>query len=159
MASQAFTLFHVVISLIGIVAGLVVVGGLLSANRMPVLTAVFLVFTALTSITGFLFHDAHVTPGQIVGAISLVLLAIAAVGYYLFHLEGIWRVAYAATAIASLYFNFFVLVVQSFLKVPQFHALAPKGSEPPFAITQGVVLLFFVLLGVVSVMRFRPRPT
>jgi hypothetical protein len=156
MGSPAFTLFHVVISFIGIVSGLIVLGGLISANRMPILTTIFLLFTALTTITGYFFHDAQITPAQIVGGISLVLLAIAACGYYVFHLQGIWRAAYAGTAVASLYLNFFVLVVQSFIKVPQFHALAPKGSEPPFAITQGIVLLLFVILGVVSVRRFRP---
>jgi len=156
MDSTAFTLFHVVISFIGIVSGLLVLGGLLSANRMPVLTAVFLFTTALTSITGYFFHHDHVTPAQIVGALSLVLLAIASAGYYVFGLRGIWRIAYAGTAVASLYLNLFVLVVQAFLKVPQFHALAPKGSEPPFAITQGIVLLMFILLGLVAVRRFRP---
>lgn len=156
MDSTAFTLFHVVISLIGIVSGLLVLGGLLSANRMPIITAVFLFTTVLTSVTGYFFHHDHITPAQIVGALSLVLLAIAAAGYYVFRLRGIWRIAYAGTAVASLYFNFFVLVVQSFLKVPQFHALAPKGSEPPFAITQAVVLLLFILLGLAAVRRFQP---
>jgi len=158
MASQGFTLFHVVISLIGIFSGLVVVGGLISGNRMPILTAVFLLFTIATSVTGYLFHNDHVTPAQIVGGLSLALLAIAATGYYVFRLGGIWRIAYAGSAVAALYLNFFVLVVQSFLKVPQFHALAPKGTEPAFVITQGIVLLTFVVLGLVSIARFRPEP-
>jgi hypothetical protein len=156
MASPAFTLFHVIISIIAIVSGLVVVGGLLSANRMPIITAIFLLTTILTTVTAFFFYDPHVTPGQIVGVLSLVLLAIAVAGYYVFHLGGIWRVAYVGTAVASLYLNCFVLVAQLFLKVPQFHAAAPTGSEPPFAITQGIVLLVFVILGFASVRRFHP---
>ena len=156
MGSPAFTLVHVIISVIGIVSGLVVVGGLLSANRMPIITGIFLVTTILTNITGFFFHNVHVTPGQIVGALSLVLLAIAVCAYYVFHLQGIWRLAYLGPAVASLYLNCFVLVAQLFLKVPQFHAAAPNGSEPPFVITQGVVLLTFVVLGLLSLGRFHP---
>lgn len=53
MGSPTFTLIHVLITIVGIVSGLVVVGGLLSANRMPVLTAILLLFTVLTSVTGF----------------------------------------------------------------------------------------------------------
>jgi hypothetical protein len=157
MGSPGFTLIHVIISIVGIVSGLVVVGGLLSANRMPILTAIFLVFTILTSVTGFFFHDPHVTPGQIVGALSLVLLAIAVCAYYVFHLRGLWRLAYLGTAVASLYLNCFVLVAQSSLKVPQFHAAAPNGTEPPFVITQAIVLLTFVVLGLLSLGRFHPE--
>jgi hypothetical protein len=156
MGSPTFTLIHVIISIIGIVSGLVVVGGLLSANRMPIITAIFLFTTILTSVTGFFFHDPHVTPGQIVGGLSLVILAIAVVAYYVFHLRGIWRIAYAGTAVASLYLNCFVLVAQSFAKVPQFHAAAPNGTEPPFVMTQVVVLLTFVVLGLLSLWRFYP---
>ena len=156
MGSPALTLFHVIISVIGIFSGLIVVGGLLSANRMPIVTAIFLFTTILTNVTGFFFHDPHVTPGQIVGGISLVLLAIAVAAYYMFHLRGIWRLAYLGAAVASLYLNCFVLVAQLFLKVPQFHAAAPTGSEPPFAITQASVLVVFVILGLLSLGRFHP---
>jgi hypothetical protein len=156
MDSQALTLVHVAISLIGIASGLVVLYGLLNARRMSAMTAVFLVTTVLTSVTGYFFHRDHVLPSHIVGAISLVLLAAAIAAYYAFRLVGYWRPVYVITAVMALYLNVFVLVAQSFLKVPALHALAPKGSEPPFAVVQGIVLLAFVVLGFLAVRRFRP---
>jgi hypothetical protein len=158
MDIQTLTFTHVIISLIGIFTGLVVMGGLLSSNRMPAWTALFLVTTVLTSVTGFFFHNTHVTPGQIVGAISLLLLALAVAGLYAYDLRGIWRAVYVVGAVGSLYLNVFVLVVQSFVKVPQLHALAPKGSEPPFAITQAVVLITFLVVGVLALRGFNPAP-
>ena len=158
MDSQALTLVHVAISLIGIASGLVVLYGLLNARRMSAMTAVFLVTTVLTSVTGYFFHRDHILPSHIVGAISLVLLAAAIAAYYTFRLAGYWRPVYVITAVMALYLNVFVLVAQSFLKVPVLHALAPKGSEPPFAIAQGIVLLAFVVLGFLAVRRFRPTP-
>lgn len=158
MDSQAFTLFHVAISLIAIAAGLIVMYGLLTANRMRLLTAVFLVTTIATSVTGFVFHRERILPSHIVGVISLVLLAAACLALYAYRLRGGWRRVYVAGAVISLYLNVFVLVVQAFLKVAPLHALAPSGSEPPFAIVQGIVLVFFVVLGVYAVRRFKPGP-
>jgi hypothetical protein len=159
MDSQAFTLFHVAISLIAILSGLVVLYGLLTGNRMKTLTLLFLLTTVLTSVTGFFFHRDHILPSHIVGIISLVLLAAAIGALYLFELRGFWRIVYVVTAVISLYLNVFVLVVQAFLKVPALHALAPKGAEPPFAVTQGLVLVAFIVLGVLSARRFRPVTT
>jgi len=156
MDSQAFTLFHVAISLIAIVAGLIVLYGLLTANRMAAMTLVFLVTTIATSVTGFFFHRDHLLPSHIVGIISLVVLALTTFALYSGKLRGFWRPVYVIGAVISLYFNVFVLVVQSFLKVPALHELAPNGSEPPFAIAQGVVLIAFIVLGVLAVKRFHP---
>ena len=156
MDSPALTLFHVVISLLGIASGLVVVYGLLRNDSMRATTAFFLATTVLTSITGYFFHRDHILPSHIVGAISLALLAIAIAGYYAFGLRRFWRPAYVVTAVAALYLNVFVLVAQLFLKVPGLHALAPKGSEPPFAVVQALVLLAFIILGFLSVRRFHP---
>jgi len=156
MDSQAFTLFHVVISLIGIASGLVVLYGLLTANRMAGMTLVFLVTTIATSVTGFFFHRDHIMPSHIVGIISLAVLALTTFALYSGRLRGFWRPVYVIGAIVSLYLNVFVLVVQSFLKVPMLHALAPNGSEPPFAIAQGIVLVLFIVLGVFAVKRFHP---
>ena len=156
MDSPAFVLFHVVISLIAIGSGFIVVYGLLSARRMPGLTALFLVTTAATSITGYFFHRDHILPSQIVGAIALVVLAVTVLALYWFHLRGTWRAVYVVGAVLSLYFNVFVLVAQAFQKIPSLHALAPKGSEPPFAVSQGLVLLVFVVLGILATRRFRP---
>ena len=157
--SAAFADIHVIISLIGIVAGLVVLYGLLTSQAMPGLTGVFLLFTVLTSVTGFFFPRPHLMPSHIVGIISLVLLAAAIFALYSRHLRGAWRPVYVITAVIALYLNVFVLIVQSFMKVPALHALAPKGSEPPFAITQGAALLVFVVLGFLAVGRFHPGKT
>ena len=164
MSLSTFVTVHVIISLVGIVAGLVVMFGLLGSNRMPGLTAIFLLFTILTSATGFLIPpllSEKLLPSHIVGALSLVLLAIACVALYGMKLSGAWRWIYAVTALLSLYFNVFVLVIQSFLKVPALHALAPSvpPSEPPFAIVQGIVLVFFVIVIIGAVRRFRPMPS
>ena len=156
MDSQAFTLFHVVISVSGIGFGFMVVYGLLTANLKGILTALFLVTTALTSLSGFFFHRAHILPSHIVGAVSLVAFAVTALALYAYRLRGKWRMAFIVGVTLSLYFNVFVLVAQAFLKVASLHALAPNGSEPPFAVTQAVVLLVFVVIGLTATRRFRP---
>jgi K+-transporting ATPase A subunit len=150
-----FTKLHVVISLIGIMSGLVVLFGLLAGRRLNGWTALFLVSTLLTSVTGFFFPFHGVTPAIVVGIISLVLLAVAMVARYARHLGGAWRWIYVLTAMISLYLNVFVLVVQLFQKVPALKALAPTQSEPPFAVTQLVVLVLFVALTITAAIRFR----
>lgn len=156
MDSQAFTQFHVAISLVGILSGLIVLYGLLKSDRMPRMTLLFLVTTVLTSVTGFFFHRDHIMPSHIVGIISLVFLGVTMLALYAYHLRGFWRAVYVIGAVISLYLNVFVLVVQLFQKVPALHAFAPNGNEPPFAIAQGCVLLVFIVLGVLAVKRFRP---
>jgi len=164
MSLSTFVTVHVIISLIGIVAGIIVMIGLLGSNRMPGLTAIFLLFTILTSATGFLIPpllSEKLLPSHIVGILSLVLLAIACVALYGMKLSGAWRSVYVVTAMTSLYLNVFVLIIQAFLKVPALHALAPSvpPSEPPFAIVQGIVLVFFVIVIIGAVRRFRPMPS
>jgi hypothetical protein len=154
----ALTLLHVAISLVAIVAGVPVVRGLLTARTVDGWTAVFLVTTILTSVTGYLFFPLRpILPSHIVGAISLVLLAIAVTGFYPRQLAGPWRWAYAITATTALYLNVFVLVVQSFLRVPALNALAPTQTEPPFALVQGSVFVLFAVLGAAAVRRFHPH--
>jgi hypothetical protein len=148
--------FHVIVSLIGIVAGLVILYGLLLAGLSGVWTAVFLVTTILTSVTGFPLAPFGFDPPRAVGVISLVLLALAVAAYYAFQLAGWWRWIFVATAVAALYLNVFVLVAQSFMKLPFLKALAPTQSEPPFIVTQIIVLLASVALGVRAAIRFRP---
>jgi len=158
MSLSAFTTLHVVISLIAIVAGIIVMFGMLGSNPMPGLTAIFLLFTILTSVTGFLFPFKGVTPADVVGALSLLLLAIACIALYVMKLSGGWRWIYVVTALISLYLNVFVLVIQSFLKIPALSAVAPGNppSGPVFAVVQGIVLVFFVLMIIGAVRRFRP---
>jgi len=153
MRLETFTLVHVLISLAGIASGIVVLYGFLTNQRLDRWTAVFLSTTALTSITGFLFPFTAATPAIKLGIISLVVLALAFVTRYLLHLS--WRKTYVIAACTALYFNVFVLVVQSFEKVPSLRALAPTQKEPPFAVAQVTVLLFFVVVTTFAVKRFR----
>jgi hypothetical protein len=156
LSLHAFTILHVIISFIAIGSGLVVLVGMLRAQRLPGWTAVFLLTTVLTSVTGFMFPIGGFTPALGLGVLSLVVLAVALVALYARRLGGSWRWIYVATAVTALYFNVFVLVVQAFQKVPQLNPLAPTGSEPPFAVAQGVVLVAFVALGILASRRFRP---
>jgi hypothetical protein len=160
MSLSTFTAFHVIISLIAIASGLIVMFGLLGSNRRPSLTATFLLFTILTSVTGFLFPFDKLLPSHMIGIVSLLLLAVACVALYAMKLSGAWRWIYVLTALIALYLNVFVLVVQGFLNLAPLHALAPSvpPSEPPFAIIQGIVLLFFVVSIIGAVRRFRPTP-
>jgi hypothetical protein len=156
LSLSAFTSLHVVISLVGIVTGLIVLYGLLKSSRMDGWTFIFLLTTVLTSVTGFLFPFNGFTPAIGFGILSMIVLVAAIAARYAFHLAGAWRWVYVVGAVIALYLNCFVLVVQSFLKVPALNALAPTGSEPPFAITQGLVLVFFLITGFLAVRRFRP---
>src|ERR1700742_3827426 len=129
LSLSAFTTLHVIISLIAIVAGLIVMFGMVGPYRSGTMTAIFLLFTILTSVTGFMFPFNGVTPGILIGILSCILLAIACVALYGMHLAGPWRWIYVVTALVSLYLNVFVLVIQTFLKIPSLHAIAP--GEPP----------------------------
>jgi hypothetical protein len=153
MSLETFTLIHVTISLIGIASGIVVMYGFLTDQRLDRWTAVFLLSTTLTSLTGFLFPFTVMTPGIKLGIISLVVLTLAIVARYFLH--PVWRKTYVIAACTALYFNVFVAVVQSFEKVPSLKALAPTQKEPPFAIAQIAVLLLFVVLTIFAVKRFR----
>ena len=156
MSTAAFTQFHVLLSLIGIASGIAVVLAMLGANRLPLLTAIFLLTTVATSVTGFMFHFASFGPPEIIGVISLVALGVAILALYRYKLAGSWRWIYVATAVFALYLNVFVGVVQTFQKVPFFHALAPTQAEPPFAVAQGIVLIAFIALGLAAAKKFRP---
>jgi hypothetical protein len=156
MSLETFTLVHVVISLVGIGSGLIVMYGLLTAKRLNGWTALFLLTTVLTSVTGFGFPFDHLLPSHKVGIISLVVLAIAILARYPLRLAGAWRGVYIVTASIALYLNVFVLVVQSFEKVAALRALAPKQNEPPFLVAQVAVLVIFVVLTIVAAKKFRP---
>jgi hypothetical protein len=153
LATDPLTLVHLAISLAAIVTGLPVLAAMLKGRTPVTLTGIFLGLTVLTSATGFLFHNSSVTPGMIIGAVSLVVLAIALFALYGRHLAGRWRAAYAVTATLALYLNVFVLVIQSFIKIPALHALAPSipPAGPVFGAVQGVVLIVFVAAGWLAV--------
>src|SRR5271166_1763630 len=132
MSTATYTFLHVLISLVGIGSGLVVMLGFLTGKRLDGWTALFLITTVATSVTGFGFPFDHLLPSHVLGVISLLVLAIAVPARYVFHLAGAWRWIYVVTAAMALYLNVFVAVAQSFMKVPALHVLAPTQKEPPF---------------------------
>jgi hypothetical protein len=154
--THLFLQIHVALSLIALVAGLIVLYGLLKGRAFGGWTALFLLTTILTSVTGFPLPPFGFDPPRAVGILSLVLLVVAVAGYYLFHLAGAWRWIYVVTAMAALYLDAFVGVIQAFLKIPTLHELAPTQSEPPFVVAQVAVLAFFVILGFLAARKFRP---
>lgn len=156
MSLSTFTTVHVIISLIGIVSGILVVLGMLAGSKSNGLIAFFLASTILTSVTGYFFPADKILPSHVVGAISLVVLALAVVAFYGKHLAGSWRWIYVVTAVIALWFNCFVGVVQAFQKVSFLQLLAPTQSEPPFQIAQAAVLLIMIVASVVAVRRWRP---
>jgi hypothetical protein len=156
MSLATFTLLHVLISLIGSAAGVVAAFGWLKADPSRTSTAVFLAATILTSVTGFFFPAPKLLPSHVVGLISLAMLALATFAYYGRHLSSIWRPIFAITAVLSLYLNVFVLLIQSFLKIPLLTSWAPTQTEPAFLAVQGSALVVFIVLAILTTLRFRP---
>lgn len=157
MILSIFTIVHVIISLVGIASGVVVMAGLLTRKRLDGYNALFLATTVATSVTGFGFPFHRFLPSHGVGLLSLVVLGLALAARYRFRLTGGWRKVYGTCAVVVLYFNMFVLVVQSFQKVPVSRAVAPTQSEPPFVVAQSLVLVAFIVLGVLVASRSRPE--
>jgi hypothetical protein len=156
MSFSTFTTVHVVISLIGVVTGIVVLFGMLNGRRLEGLTAVFLATTVLTSVTGFLFPFSTLLPSHVVGIISLVVLVVALFALFSKRLSGAWRSIYIVTATVALYLNVFVGVVQAFQKVAFLQPLAPTQAEAPFVVAQVIVLALFGMLGFLAVKKFHP---
>jgi hypothetical protein len=152
----AFTLVHVVISLVGIVAGLIVVYGLVTSNRMENWTGLFLATTVTTSVTGFGFPFSGVLPAHVLGVLSLVVLAPAIYGRYARNMAGAWRWVYVIGAVVALYFNVFVLIVQMFQKIPALRTLAPTQTELPFQVAQLGAFVFFAAVAILATLRFHP---
>ena len=157
MILHIYTIIHVLISLVGIFTGLVVLFGLLAGKRLDGWTKWFLITTVATSVTGFFFPFHGFTPAIGVGIISLLVLAVAIYARYPRQLAGHWRWIYVVGAVIALYFNVFVGIVQSFEKIPALTAMAPTQTEPPFKLTQLVVLALFALLTIIAAIRFRPE--
>jgi hypothetical protein len=157
LSIEAFTVLHVVISMLAIFAGFVVVGGIFANHVLPGWTAIFLIMTILTSLTGFLFPFRAVTPAIVIGGIASLILVVTLLALYRRKLAGRWRTVYVAGAIVSLYLNVFVLIAQGFQKVTFLQPLVPTGAEPAFAIAQGVTLVAFVFLGWMAARRFHPN--
>src|SRR6266705_1650541 len=159
LSITTFTLIHVLLSVVGIVTGLVVAGGLARGRQLERWTMVFLVTTVATSATGFGFPFVAFLPSHAVGIVSFVVLAIVIVAHYVKHFAGAWRRTYVVGVVFATYLNVFVLVVQLFRRLPALVVAAPTQSEPPFALTQVLVLALFVWLAVAADKGFRPAPT
>ena len=155
LGMTALTFVHVALSLMGILSGFIVVFGWLAGKQLDVWTTLFLASTVATSVTGFFFPVHGFTPAIGVGIISLIVLAIAILALYARHLAGAWRRTYVISAATALYLNVFVLIVQLFQKVPVLKAAAPTDSDPPFLVTQIVVLAIFIVLTILAAKRFR----
>lgn len=158
MILQIYTITHTLISLVAIFTGLVVLLGLLGGKRLDSWTKWFLITAVATTITGFFFPFHGFTPAIGLGIISLPFLALTIFARYPKHLAGPWRWIYVIGAVICLYFNLFVAVVQAFEKIPALHAMAPTQTEPPFKLTQLIVLLVSALLAIVAAIRFHPEP-
>jgi hypothetical protein len=156
MSTATFTLLHVIISLVGIASGFIVLFAMIGSKKSEGWTALFLATTVLTSVTGFFFHSASFGAPHVLGVISLVVLAVALVALYGYHLAGPWRWLYVVSAALALYLNVFVGVVQAFQKLSFLQPLAPTQSEPPFLVAQLVVIAAFVALGFLAARRFHP---
>jgi hypothetical protein len=156
MSVALFTTIHVIISLVAILAGFVVVFGMMRNRHSGLAAAIYLVLIALTSLTGYPIPPLGFDPPRVVGSISLVVIVMAVAALYVFRLNGVWRGIYVVTAVAALYFDCFVGVVQALGKIPALHALAPTQSSPGFAVAQIGVLVVFVVLGYFGLKRFHP---
>ena len=156
--SDAFINLHVALSLVGIASGLIAVFGLMAGKLLPGWTPLFLSSTLATSVSGFGIPAPHLLPSHYTGFISLAVLAIAFVALYWGRLAGAWRWIYAVTAVVALYLNVFVLVVQTFRKVPDLRALAPTESEPPFLYAQIATLALFAIFAIIAAIRLRADP-
>jgi hypothetical protein len=157
MILQIYTIVHTLVSLVAIFTGFVVLFGLLAGNPLDAWTKWFLITAVATTVTGFFFPFHGITPAIKLGIISSVVLLVTIYARYAKHLAGAWRWIYVVGAVTSLYFNVFVLIVQSFEKIPALHAMAPTQTEQPFKLTQLIALALFILLTIISVIRFHPE--
>lgn len=153
---ETLLFIHVAISLAGIATGLVAMVALAARRWLGSWQAAFLITTALTSVTGFLFPFGGVTPAFLFGIVSMTALAVTAASWPV-RTRRAAGIAYAVAATLALYLNAFVLIVQSFQKVPALQPLAPTQSEPPFVIAQTILLIAAIIVGALAVRATR-RP-
>ena len=156
--SPTFTLFHVIISLIGISFGCLALAALIRNKPISFLNHAFLATTAITVVTGFLFPFNGFDPAIGVGIVSSIALLVAGLALYAGHWSGTSRRAYAISATLALYLNVFVAIVQSFQKVLFLHGAGPSQPSLAFFAVQGFTFICFVALGYFATTRFHPRP-
>jgi len=157
LSLSAFTTLHVILSLIAMLAGVVVMIGMLVSLRLGFWAGLFLATAILASATGYLFPAPGLLPSHIVGAISLLALVIAAFAFYGGRLRGPRRWFYVVGVVLAVYLDVFVGVIQAFQKLAFFHALAPTQTEAPFAIVQLAVLAIFLAWGFFALRCFVPE--
>jgi hypothetical protein len=151
-----FTTIHTALSLVALASGIIVVIGLIDSKPLPIWNALFLATAFATNASGFGFPVSAILPSHAVAAVALVVLALTMLAYYGFHLSGGWRTVYVVGVVVSVYLDVFVAIAQAFKHVPALTALAPTGSEPPFAVAQAIGLAIFVVLAVWAAIRFHP---
>ena len=170
LSVPTFTLVHVVITLIAIVSGIIIVFGMIGSHRLPKLTALFWLTTVLTTVTGFMFflsptQAKMLTPAAATGIVATLFFLLGLIALYVKQLFGKWRWIYTLSAVISLYLNVFVLIVQSFGKLKIINPAAPMVGPPfapptdfQFAVAQGAALVIFVMLGIITTIKFRRGP-
>jgi len=149
------TIVHTILSFIAIGFGIIATVGLFGGDHSSRWTRGFFFTAVAVTLTGFIFPFTGVTPAFATGIVSTVILLAWLIAYRS-HLAGSWRWIYALAIVASLYLLIFVTIAQAFQKIPFLQAMAPTGSEAPFAIAQIVALVVFIVIGVGAVRRFRP---
>ncbi|WP_119390132.1 hypothetical protein [Taklimakanibacter lacteus] len=149
------TIVHTILSFVAIGVGIKAIVGLFQGAHSNWWTRRFFELALAVTFTGFIFPFAGVTPAFATGIVSAVIL-IAWFLAHRAHIVGAWRWIYVLAMVASLYLLIFVTIAQAFQKVPFLNALAPTGSEPPFAIAQAIALVIFIVIGTLAVRRFRP---
>jgi hypothetical protein len=142
-----YTLIHVALSMVGVFAGLVVVGGFMAGIHFDRWVGLFLTATVLANVTGFGFPFVTLLPSHIVGALSMLVLGVAIAALYWKRLAGSWSRIFVIFSVLALYLNVFVLFAQFFQKIPALSVLAPDPKAPAFAVTQLLVVALFVGLG------------
>ena len=147
-------LVHTALSLLALVSGLVVVGGLLVARDLNAWTAIYLASAVATTVTGFGFPGGLGIPHYI-GSGMLLILLIALLARYAFRLAGPWRPTYAVSAVLGVWALVFFTIGEAFLRAPALKALAPTLTELPFALAQIAALALFVVLAIVAAVKFR----
>ena len=155
MSLTFLTLVHTALSLAGLVLGFYAIAGLLNPGSQRTATRWFLGLAVLATATGFLFPFTVVTPAFAVGLISTLVLVLTLVAHYAFGRQGIWHVVWVLGIVISVFFLAFVTIAQAFLKIGFLNALAPTGSEPPFAVAELVCLAIFAVLAVLALRRQR----
>jgi hypothetical protein len=154
LSASTFTAVHVAVSLIAMPAGILALLGMSRAGNTAGVTAVFLLTSAVTSMTGFFFPSARLGMGHAIGVVSLVVLAPTVLALYRHRLAGGWRWIYLGGATTLLYLNAFIGVWQAFAKIAVLHQLAPTPSAPPFLAAHLVVLAIVVALAALAARRF-----